>query len=121
MTEELLNTALPRLRRSLGLETAEGDADTLGELLERAEEDILRYLNREELPVYAGHLLVELACLKYLRAQTAAGGKKSESYAEGQLSQSESYLSPEELSAGESALLRSLAPYRRVRCKGAAE
>lgn len=118
MTREVLDTALPRLRRSLGLGEAGGDTDELAFFLAGAEEDILRYLNREALPECTAHLLVELAALKYQRARSAAGLKKSESYSEGQISQSESYLSPGELRAGETALLQSLAPCRRVGCKG---
>ena len=53
-----------------------------------AEESILRYLNREELPGCAQSLLIELAALKYLRTDSA-GARKSASYTEGQLSQSE--------------------------------
>ena len=46
---------------------------------------------------------------------------QEESYAEGQLSQSVRYLSPEEYAAGERELLSALAPLRQVACKGAAE
>ena len=117
MNGELLGIALPRLRRSLGL-GAEAD-EALADELEGAQEEILRYLNRPELPDYAQSLLVELAGLRYL--QSRSGGRKGESYAEGQLSQSESYCTPGEFRAGADALLRTLAPYRRVGCKGAAE
>lgn len=116
MDAELLNIAQESLRRALGLAEDEGGTAALTEALAAAEEEICRYLNRDSLPKYAERLLVELAALKYLRTGGAGAGKKSESYSEGQLSQSESYLSPEELSAGEGALLRTLAPYRRVRC-----
>ena len=117
MNAELLNIAQEKLRRALGPAGVEGDEAGLRDALEAAAEEICRYLNRDSLPEYAGCLLVELAALKYLRAGQATAGKKSESYSEGQISQSESYLAPEELAAGEAALLRALAPYRLVRCK----
>lgn len=117
MTGEVLSIALPRLRRSLGL-GAQAD-ELLTAKLELAEEEILRYLNRDELPDCAQSLLVELAGLRYLQSQ--CGGKKGESYAEGQISQSESYYTPGEFREGVDALLRTLAPYRRVGCKGAAK
>lgn len=117
MTAQVLDLALPRLRRSLGLE-AQAD-EVLTDKLEAAEEEILRYLNRTELPDCAVSLLIELAGLKYLQAQGA--GKKSESYTEGQISQSDSFYTPAEFRDGAEALLRTLAPYRRVGCKGAEE
>lgn len=116
MTAEVLAIALPRLRRSLGLE-AESD-EILTDKLEAAEEEILRYLNRTELPEHTLCLLIELAGLKYLQD---GSGKKSESYTEGQISQSESFYTPAEFQDGTQALLRTLAPYRRVACKGAEE
>ena len=39
------------------------------------------------------------------------------SYTDGQLSQSESYYTSAEVLEGEAALLRTLAPYRRVACR----
>jgi len=114
MTEELLNSARSKLRRALGLEE-EGESLTVA--LEMAEEEICRYLNRDSLPENARCLLVELAALKYLRMGEGRD-KKSESYSEGQLSQSECYFTPEEFQEGEEALLRALAPHRRVSCKG---
>ena len=115
MTQAELTAALPGLRRALSLGD-EADA-RLADALEAAEEAILRYLNREKLPECAHSLLVELAALKYLRGTGADAGQKSVSYAEGQLSQSESYYSPAEFQAGEAALLGTLAPYRQVRCR----
>lgn len=117
MTQAWLEEALPRLRRALGLE-AGADEGALEDALGAAEEEILRYLNRTELPGYASRLAVELAALKYRRGQSG-GGKQEESYTEGQLSQSQRYFSPEEQGAEERALLATLAPYRRVACKGA--
>lgn len=114
MTAEQYTTALPRLRRSLGAGMEE--EERLRDVLEAAEEEILRYLGEETLPEYALCLLVELAGLKYLQS---GGGKKSQSYTEGQLSQSESYYTPEEFREGTEALLRSLARRRKVQVRGA--
>lgn len=114
MTAEQYNAALPRLRRSLGVGMEE--EERLRDVLEAAEEEILRYLGEPELPEYALCLLVELAGLKYLQNGT---GTKSQSYTEGQLSQSESYYTPEEFREGTEALLRSLARHRKVQIRGA--
>lgn len=113
MTAAVLEYALPRLRRSLGV--GEEADEVLTDRLESAEEEILRYLNREELPQFAMSLLVELAGLRYLQRQS--GGKRATAYAEGQISQKEEYFDPESLTAGVDALLRTLAPYRRVKCR----
>ena len=109
MTQAEYNAALSGLSRALGLGD-ETDTARLTDVLCAAEESILRYLNREELPGCAQSLLIELAALKYLRTDSA-------SYTEGQLSQSESYYTSAEVLEGEAALLRTLAPYRRVACR----
>ena len=115
MTQAELNAALAGLRRALGLGD-EADTARLTDVLCAAEESILRYLNREKLPGCAQSLLIELAALKYLRTDST-GARKSASYTEGQLSQSESYYTSAEVLEGEAALLRTLAPYRRVACR----
>lgn len=117
MTQAVLEQALPRLRRALGLGEAAEDT-RLEDALRGAEEDILRYLNQDQLPGHTDSLVIELAALKYLRGQNQAGVQE-ESYTEGQLSQSQHYYSPQEFEEGTQALLRTLAPYRRVGCKGA--
>ena len=117
MTQAVLEEALPRLRRALSLGAEVEDA-ALEDALRAAEEAILRYLNQDQLPGHTDSLLIELAALNYLRGQNCAG-MQEESYAEGQLSQSQRYYSPQEFEEGAQALLRTLAPYRRVGCKGA--
>ena len=92
MTQAEYNAALSGLSRALGLGD-EADTARLTDVLCAAEESILRYLNREELPGCARSLLIELAALKYLRTDCA------------------------EVLEGEAALLRTLAPYRRVACR----
>ena len=116
MTEQLLKLTMPRLRRSLGV--AEGEEAALTDALEQAAELICRYLNRTDVPALAEWLLVELAAMRYRRMAAPGGAVRSESCAEGQLSQSVQYLSPEEQTAGEEVLLATLAPYRQVDCKG---
>lgn len=118
MRAELMELAMPRLRRSLGV--AEGDEDALTDALAQAAERICRYLNRADVPACAEWLLVELAAARYRHKDAAHGAVKSESCAEGQLSQSFSYLTPEEQEAAEQKLLETLAPYRQVACKGGA-
>lgn len=113
MTAATLAYALPRLRRSLGV--GEEADQVLTDRLESAEEEILRYLNRTQLPEYAMSLLVELAGLRYLQHQSR--GKRAVSYSEGQLSQREEFYDPDSVTAGVDALLRTLAPYRRVQCR----
>lgn len=114
MTAEQYTTALPRLRRSLGVGMEE--EERLRDVLEAAEEEILLYLGEQQLPEYAVCLMVELAGLKYLQKNSTT---KSQSYSEGQLSQSESYYTPEEFREGTEALLRSLARHRKVQIRGA--
>ncbi len=68
MTQAEYNAALSGLSRALGLGD-EADTARLTDVLCAAEESILRYLNREELPGCARSLLIELAALKYLRTE----------------------------------------------------
>lgn len=49
MTQVVLEEALPRLRRALGLGEEVDDA-SLEDALKAAEEEILRYLNQDTLP-----------------------------------------------------------------------
>ena len=49
--------------------------------------------NQDALPRHTDSLLVELAALNYLSSRHSAGSQE-ESYAEGQLSQSQRYYSP---------------------------
>lgn len=117
MTQAVLEEALPRLRRALGL-GEEADDAALEDALRAAEEEILRYLGQDTLPEHTDSLVIELAALKYLQGRNRAGVQE-ESYAEGQLSQSQRYYSPQEFEEGTQALLRTLAPRRRVECKEA--
>ena len=113
MTAEMLEYTLPKLRRSLGV--GEEADELLIDRLEQAEEEILRYLNRTQLPDNTLGLLVELAGLRHL--QQGWGGKKSAAYAEGQISQKDEFYDPVIFAEGAQALLHSLAPYRLVKCR----
>ncbi len=118
MTDQEKALALPRLRRSLGLGSDEGEEAILVDALEQGEEKICRYLQQERLPEGSQWLLVELAALGYQRMTHPGGEKTGESYTEGQLSQSASYLTPAQRTAGEERLLASLAPFRQVKSRG---
>ena len=117
MTRHLLNEALTRLSVLLRLEDADADTTLLTALLEQAESRVCCYLGRALLPDYALQTVIELATLRYYRTDTA-GGKRSESYSEGELSQSESYLTPQDFAESEAALLRTLSSFRQVRTRG---
>lgn len=120
MTAELLEQAAARLARKLSLDAqaAEDEAVTLQDALLEAEWELLLYLGTDELEERFLTKAVELAALLWRRdrREEASAGLKSASYAEGQVSQSESYLSPAEFRAGVAEVLESLARYRRVTC-----
>ena len=119
MTGEQLELLQTRLQRKLGLETAEEDVAMLlcDELLD-AESEILLYLGADTLEEQFFPKTVELAALYFQRDRRELGesGLRSASYTEGQISQTESYLTPKELRSGAAAVLESLARYRRVTC-----
>jgi hypothetical protein len=112
MTAEAMETLLPRLAVRLG-QTNEEDTALLTALLEEAEETLILYLNVTSLPEQLWGKLVELAALYAQRQKAEQGAVKAVSYSEGEMSQSETYLTPAELQAAEAALLSALAPHRR--------
>ena len=119
MTGAQTEQALARLCRRLGMEDAEEDTLLLleDELLD-AETELLLYLGADSLEEQWLSKAVELAALYYQRdrRELEGGGLQSASYAEGQISQSERYLSPAEFRSGVAEILESLARYRRVTC-----
>lgn len=120
MTAEYLAEALARLGRRLGEETEDpAELSRREDALLRAEEEILRYLGEEELPGRVDWLLVELAALE--SGVGAVRRVKSTSYSEGQVSQSESYFEPDREDAARGSILRQLARYRKVACRGEGE
>ncbi|MCD7881490.1 MAG: hypothetical protein LUG47_07505 [Clostridiales bacterium] len=119
MTNEQMESSLERLARKLGLDNPEEDVALLleDELLD-AEGELLIYLGVSSLEEQFLYKAVELAALYYQRDrwELEGGGLRSSAYSEGQISQSEQYLSPAELRAGTAEILDSLARYRRVSC-----
>lgn len=118
MTAEIITALLSRLCRKLRL--TDPDEETLALLedeLADAELEILVHLNMDELEERFQGKAVELAAA-YYRQDTAegAGWVKSRSYNEGEVSESESYASPEEARREVQAILDSLKRYRRVTC-----
>lgn len=114
MTGEELNVLRSRLQRKLGLEDADGDTVLLLEdELRDAEGELLLFLNRESLPPTLEVKLVELAALYYRRDSQEPAGLKSATYTEGDVSQSESYLTGADFQAEADALLASVRHWRR--------
>jgi hypothetical protein len=118
MTDELLNRLYPRLQRKLGtsgLDTSLEEEEQLIGALDRAESELLLYLGVEKLEERFDQKLVELAALYYRRDTADQPDAKSVSVTEGALTQSVTYLSPEERQRQEQAIFASLARYRVVR------
>ncbi|MCD8147094.1 MAG: hypothetical protein LUD84_07460 [Clostridiales bacterium] len=117
MTDEVMETLLEQLERKLGLDAPEDDEIALLEdELSDAEGELLLYLGIDELDSGMLHKAVELAALFYRRDVSEAEGRKSSAYSEGQVSQSDTYLGPEEYQEAVADILDSLARYRRVGC-----
>lgn len=117
MTEALLEAALVRLQRKLSL--TDPDTDELALLndeLVDAERELLRYLNWDALDETLLGKAVELAALYYQQDRLTERGYQSRGYSEGQVSQNDSYLTPEQLQEAAEELMHSLARYRRVTC-----
>jgi len=118
MTEELLFSALEKLSRKLTIVDLDSDAEALLlDELEDAERTLLLYLRWDELTAPMLSKVVALAALYYQRdtATATSGALKSSSYSEDKVSQSESYLGPEDYTAAEQKILDSVAQYREVR------
>lgn len=117
MTDVLLEQAMERLQRKLHL--TEPDNDTLAilhdELLD-AEGALLLYLGWEALDETLLGKAIELAALYYQQDRMLERGFRSRGYSEGQVSQSDSYLTPGQIQEAAEELLNSLARYRRVTC-----
>lgn len=117
MTEERLEELTGRLTRRLGLDDSDEDVLLLLEdELWGAEGEIRLYLEISEVEEEFDPKLVELAALFYRRDTSEAEGRASSSYSEGQISQSDTWLGPEEYRDEVNDLLRSLAVRRQVTC-----
>ncbi|MCC8064162.1 MAG: hypothetical protein LIO70_03625 [Clostridiales bacterium] len=118
MTEAIKETLLELLVARL----EDGDEDTLESCLEDAAAEVQGYLGwtddeweTDSLPNLFQRKIVQLAAVLYRRdaAAQATGGAASRSYSEGDVSQSEAYLSGEDYQSQADGLLASLARYRR--------
>lgn len=118
MTEEMLGVLLPRLERALHLEEPDEELTILleDELCD-AEGELLLYLGDSELKEVMMPKVVELAAVFYRRDCAEHAALRGVSYAEGQLSQSETYLTPEDYYSAVQEIVSSLARYRRVSCR----
>ena len=106
MTEVLLETLLERLQRKLSLPDPDSE-----------EGKLLLYLDVDALEERFHGTVVELAALYYQQdKQSEDGGYASRSYTEGQVTQSDSYLTPSQLKQAEAEVLERIARYRRVSC-----
>lgn len=116
MTNEAMATLLAQLQRKLGLgEPSEEESQRLEDALAEAESEMLLYLNVETLESRYLPKVAELAALYYRRENlNTVDGAKATSVTEGGLSQSVTYLSPEDWQRQEQAIFASIARYRRV-------
>ena len=117
MTDEVMEQLLVQLKRKLGLEEPEEEVMLLLEdELWDAEGEILLYLDRQSLDSGMLGKVVELAAIFYQRDRMESAVIRSSSYSEGQISQSDTYMGPEEYQKAVAEVLGSLARYRRVSC-----
>lgn len=118
MTEVLLETLLERLQRKLSLPAPDSEElALLADELSDAEGKLLLYLDVDALEERFHGTVVELAALYYQQdKQSEDGGYASRSYTEGQVTQSDSYLTPSQLKQAEAEVLERIARYRRVSC-----
>ena len=119
MTAQRQESLYQRLVRRLGLVEPDEETDLLlSDVLSDAEGEIRVYLGVGEVEEQFDGQILALAALFFQRDRRELDSSllRSVSYTEGQLSQSESYLSPKELQGGVEEILRSLARYRRVSC-----
>lgn len=118
MTEVLLETLLGRLQRKLSLTDPDSEElALLADELTDAEGKLLLYLDMDSLEERFHGTVVELAALYYQQDKWSEDGcYTSRSYTEGQVTQSDSYLTPSQLKQAEAEVLESVARYRRVSC-----
>ena len=98
MTDVQLEQATERLQRKLNLTDPDGDTlALLGDELLDAEGELLLYLGWEALDETLMGKAVELAALYYQQDRMMERGYRSRNYSEGQVSQSDSYLTPDQM------------------------
>lgn len=84
--------------------------------LMNAEEELRLYLNCCKLPGILSGKLVELAAIDFRQAQARGSqpvGVKSSSFSEGDVSQSVTYMTAQDVQAAKDSILKSIAHYRR--------
>lgn len=113
-----MEVLLERLQRKLFLTDPDSEERALmTDELRDAEGEMLLHLGTDTLDETFYGKLVELAALYYRQDQLGEEScYASRSYTEGQVSQSDSYLTPAQLRQAATELLGSLARYRRVSC-----
>lgn len=117
MTDVVMETLLSRLARKLNLEEPEEELTALLEdELSDAEGELMLYLGVDLLDQGFWPKVVELAALFYRRDCVSHPDLKSRSYAEGQVSESETYLSDQDYQSAVQELFAGLSRYRRVTC-----
>lgn len=113
MTRERKEELLGRLVRKLRLEEPDEDVLTaLEDELDDAEDELLLYLNRETLPAALERKVLELATLYTRQDLDENPGVCSFSYSEGDIKQSENYLTAKDYQAQVDELLASVAHWR---------
>lgn len=120
MDSAMMEKARDKLYRKLSIAAPDSTTTSLiNDELEDAESALLLYLGWDTLTATMLPKCVALAALYYQRdtAGTTSGTLKSSSYSEDKVSQSESYLAPEDYIAAEQEILDSVAQYREVRVK----
>ena len=118
MTEEMLSNLLPKLERALHLEEPDEEMTVLLEdELYDAEGELLLYLGVRELEEIMMPKVVELAAVFYRRDCAEHMDLRSVRFEEGQLSQSETYLSADDYRNAVQEIVSGLARYRSVSCR----
>lgn len=102
--------ALERLKRKIGGTVSD---DILQDYLEEAEDTVKLYLNVKVLDSTFASKVVQIAAILYER-DNAERSVKSESYSEGVVSESTTYLAAEDYDRQLEAVLNTLKRYRRV-------
>lgn len=114
MTDEHFEELLSRLEQRLNMEEPDSSQrHEMEQCILEAEGELLLYLNRVTLPQQMEGKVVELAAVYYRRDNREQTTVKAASYSEGDVSQSETYLSDQDYQNAADAVLRSVAHWRR--------
>lgn len=118
MTEQVLEELMQRLQRKLSLTNSDNDElALLADELRDAEGTLMLYLDVDALEERFHGKVVELAALYYHQdKQSEEGYYASRGYTEGQVSQTDHYITLAQLQQAEAEVFDSVARYRRVSC-----